>query len=182
MNSKKSLIFWICFYTLEFTGALLLILLQRESWIFNGFSAFPLAYLIVCVFLAWYLPTIWNFRRSEDASIRWRLWHTSTDFDERQARMYGMAAERSGTWKDPMWSFMSRICLALVPMFLLFVFFCSVELKIASFAFGMLIYCAMMLFWYFLLEESNKEEKALRKQRRNELEEQKKREELGKWK
>ena len=115
--------------------------------------------------------------------IRDRLWRgPTTDFDERQARMYGMAAERSGTWKDPMWSFMSRICLALVPMFLLFVFFCSVEIKIASFAFGMLIYCAMMLVWYFLLEESNKEEKALRKQRRNELEEQKKREELGKWK
>ena len=181
MKIKKSLSLWILFYVLEFTGALLIILLNREDWIFNSFSAFPLCYLIVFAFLIWYLTSIWNYRRSEETWNRDRLWYCK-NFDERAARMRSIARERNGTWQDPMWSFMSRVCAALLPMYLLFIFFGIKPLKIASFVFGALIYALLIMFWGVVLSGELKEAKAHRQKRQKELEEQQKREELGKWK
>ncbi len=181
MKAKKALILWLCFYALELTGTLLIIFLNREDWIFNGFSAFPIFYALVCAFLVWYLPSIWNYRRDEEWWIVHHLFYRK-HFDERQARMSGIAKERNGTWKDPLRSFGSRVCLALIPFFLIFVFFFPFEPKIASFAFGMMIYALAQIFWLVALSGELKEAKAHRRKRQKELEEQQKREELGKWK
>ena len=181
MKNKRSLVFWVVLYVLEFVGALAIILFNREDWIFNAWSAFPLFYLLAFAFLIWYLPSIWNYRRSEDAWTFDRLWHCR-NFDERAAYMRSIARERDGTWEDPMWSFMSRVCAALLPMYLLFIFFGIRPLKIASFVFGVLIYISLMLFWCVVLSGELKEAKEHRRKRQKELEEQQKREELGKWK
>ena len=181
MKSKKALILWLCAYGVELVGALLLIFLRRAHWSFNAWSAFPLCYMIVCAFLVWYLPSIWNYRREEDARISDHLWNRK-NFDERQARWDGIARERDGTWQDPMWTFMSRVCGAMIPMLLPFLFFGSFEIKIASFAFGMIFYVLMMLVWFFFLSGDLKEDKKHQEKVKKELAEQRKREELGKWK
>ena len=181
MKIKKSTILWILFYVLEFTGALLIILLNREDWIFNAWSAVPLFYLLAFAFLIWYLPSIWNYRRSEEAWIFDRLWHYR-NFDERAAYMRSIARERDGTWEEPMWTFMSRVCAALLPMYLLFIFFGIRPLKIASFVFGALIFAFLIMFWCVVLSGELQAAKAHRAKRKKELEEQRKREELGRWK
>ena len=179
---KKSLIIWLCFYILEYTGALAIILANRENWIFNSYSAFPIFYALVCAFLVWYLPSVWNYRRAEDRRILDHLLWRSKNFDERQARIEGISMERNDSWKDPIWTFMSHVCIALIPFFLIFVFFFNLGFKASSCGIGMLIY-SFLGFLYLIFGDGGVEKsKQYRQKRQKELEEQQKREELGKWK
>ena len=182
---KKSLIIWLCVYALELAGVLTIILKNRERWLFNDYSAFPIFYILVCIFLAFYLPSFHNARREHNRLQRWCRWHIShyDYYDNHSSEINFVERVRRGEWQDPFWLFMGRACIALIPFFLLFVFFFDLGPKAASFGFAMLIYSLSGWLYLVLAPADWKEhEKELRQKRQKELEEQKKREELGKWK
>jgi hypothetical protein len=170
---------------LELAGVLTIILKNRERWLFNDYSAFPIFYILVCIFFAFYLPSFHNAKREHNRLQRWCRWHIShyDYYDNHHSEIHFVERVRRGEWLDPWWSFMSRVCIALIPFFLLFVFFFDLGPKAASFGFAMLIYS--LSGWLYLVlapADWKEQEKELRQKRQKELEEQQKREELGKWK
>ncbi len=182
---KKSLIIWLCIYALEIAGVLTVILKNRERWLFNDYSAFPIFYILVCIFLAFYLPSFHNARREHNRLQRWCRWHIShyDYYDNHFSEINFVERVRRGEWQDPFWLFMGRACIALIAFFLLFVFFFDLGSKAASFGFAMLIYSLSGWLYLVLAPADWKEyEKELRQKQQKELEEQQKREELGKWK
>jgi hypothetical protein len=170
---------------LEIAGVLTIILKNRERWLFNDYSAFPIFYILVCIFLAFYLPSFHNAKRAHNRLQRDLRWHIShyDYYDNHFSEIHFVERARNGEWLDPWWPFMSRVCIALIPFFLLFVFFFDLGPKAASFGFAMLIYSLSGWLYLVLAPADWKEyEKELRQKQKKELEEQKKREELGKWK
>ncbi len=184
MKSKRSLIIWLCVYALELAGVLTIILKNRERWLFNDYSAFPIFYILVCIFLAFYLPSFHNAKRAHDrlqSDLRWYISHYDY-YDNHFSEIHFVERARNGEWLDPWWPFMSRVCIALIPFFLLFVFFFDLGPKAASFCFAAMIYSLLFCLYLFFGTGELKKAKEHRQKRQNELEEQKKREELGKWK
>ena len=181
MKSKRSLIIWLCVYALELAGVLTIILKNRERWLFNDYSAFPIFYILVCIFLAFYLPSFHNVRREHNRFLQYMRWNFK-HFDDHDYEIDFVERVRRGEWLDPWWSFMSRVCIALIPFFMLFVFFFDFGPKAASFGFALMIYALMMILYLLFGSGELKEAKEHRQKRQKELEEQKRREELGKWK
>ena len=63
MKFKKTWIFWICYYGVAIVANVLAAVLLREKWNFNGWSAFPIVYIAVLVFLSWYYPSKLHYKR-----------------------------------------------------------------------------------------------------------------------
>ncbi len=181
MKFKKSWIFWVCYYGVAITANVLAAVLLRDKWNFNGWSVFPIAYILILVFLVWYFPSIWNHRRSEDQSALYQRWRFK-DFDELSFRMRAMSAERNGSWQDPQWIFMKKIALACIPLYPPFIFFFGNTAKLLSFLIATAIHWGSFGIWMFFLESDGKAAKKRREDQARELKEQKEREELGKWK
>ena len=181
---KKSLIIWLCVYALELAGVLTIILKNRERWLFNDYSAFPIFYILVCLFFVFYLPSFHNAKREHNRLMRLCRWHIKhfDYYDNHFSEIHFVERVRNGEWLNPICPFMSRVCIALIPFLLLFVFFFDLGPKAASFGFALMIYALMELLYLFFGTGELKEAKEHRQKRQKELEEQQKREELGKWK
>ncbi len=181
MKFKKIWILWICYYSAAIIGTVLAAVLLRDRWNFNAWSAFPIAYIVILAFLVWYFPSVWNHRRSEDQSALYQRWRFK-DFDELSFRMEAISAERNGIWQDPQWIFMSKVSLACIPIYLVFLFFFGNTAKVASFIIAIAIHWIGLGVWMFFGEGDGKAAKKRREDQARELKEQKEREELGKWK
>ena len=77
---------------------------------------------------------------------------------------------------------MSKVSLACIPIYLVFLFFFGNTAKVASFIIAIAIHWIGLGVWMFFGEGDGKAAKKRREDQARELKEQKEREELGRWK
>ncbi len=179
MKLKKRLFFLLCYYAL-FTIALTVIAcLLKDHLQFNGWSAFPIAYIILSILGVLYIET-----DAYEEMMKWdRFYHirkykkiTVSEFEERWESQKDPEIDK---FETGVFHFGTLLALSLYFPFILFG---NYLYKIFCFFIVSLIFFAPMGSWLLFFSPSHKKFKAERQRRKRELEEQKKREELGKWK
>ena len=176
MKLKKSWIFWICYYGIAIMGNVLAAVLLRDKWNFNGWSAFPIGYIALCLFFIVVSPS--NFFDS------WLCNHYIAKLSMLDMDTFDEYAYLKG-WNDNYETrhahdlVVARIFAVALPPLLMFVLFFNLTAKILS---GFFPLAAIIYMGYIEFHEMYLELKKEREQTEQALKEQKQREELGKWK
>ena len=143
MKFKKSWIFWICYYGVAITANVLAAILLRDKWNFNGWSAFPIAYIVILSYQGFYLPTErylqnrYNYHRTRFSDLN--KYPDFEQFDRRWKKNWENEKKA-----NRLASFLSFLC---VPFYFIFVFFFSKTLKILS----VIPLFFVLLFWAFVV-------------------------------
>ncbi len=180
MKFKKTWIFWICYYSAAIIGNVLAAVLLRDKWTFNGFSAFPIMYILFSFFWVWYFPSKHHANLCLNHDVRY-LRSRDKYFDEEKWRAKCEAREQQeNTQKKTKIGnkAITHTILFLTPFFGMYICFFSNLAKILSFVFPTIFLLIVMLVLLILFNDTPK----FKKQREKELKEQQEREELGKWK
>ncbi len=179
MKLKKPHIFLICYYAAFAVALTVMAILLKDQLQFNGWSTFPICYILAFILWMWYCQTdtckerlywdgYWRQRRYKKISI--------SDYDKEVESRRNPEREKAD---DRLRLFISFLG---IPLFTPFVFFGNYLYKIFSFLIVLAPYFTIVICWLLFTDPENKEIKAEREKRKQELKEQQQREELGKWK
>ena len=176
MKFKKSWIFWICYYGVAITANVLAAILLRDKWNFNGWSAFPIVYLLVAYGWIWYFRSKLYEDRCEEYYLFFKRFYRKDfnevkyheDVDRQQKEQKRKAADNKA---------FTIIVLLCAPILSIFILFFSTAAKALSFLVAGVPFLLGILIWLISQNDASN----LNKQREEELKEQREREELGKW-
>ena len=173
MKFKKSWICWICYYgVVIFADAFLLILFSSNLSI-SLYSLFPIGYILLSLYLAWYYPSRFRIKYGQLASIKKRIKYSK----EGGLEILPPPPDEAYWREDD--KFASKIFLSAIPILFPFIYFFSMGAKILSGLFLLLPYVATTIYCIVTLK---KESDAHQKKVNAELKMQIKNEEMGKWK
>ena len=170
------MLFYYAFFTIALTVVACLL---KDHLRFNGWSAFPIAYIILSVLWVLYTETdAYEETMKRDCFYITRKYEkvTVSEFEERWESRKDPVTDKIET---SVFHFTTVIFLSL---YLPFILFGDYWHKILCFFVVSIIALGTLGVWLLFFSPSHKKTKAERLQRKRELEEQKKREELGKWK
>lgn len=179
MKLKKRFVF-LLFYYAFFTIALTIIsCLLKDHLQFNGWSAFPITYIILSI--------LWILYTETDACEERLKWDSFYRARKHQKITVSEFEEEWESRKDPETDKLETGVfhfgtLLAISLFIPFILFGNYWYKIFCFFAVFFIGFIPIGIWLFFFSPSHKKFKAEKQQRKRELEEQKKREELGKWK
>ncbi len=173
MKFKKSWIFWICYYSVAIIGNVLLLILFSSNLSISAYSLFPIGYILLSLYLAWYYPSQFRIKFDQITSIEMRI-----KYNKEEGIVVSPPPKKEEYWREDD-KFASKIFLACIPILFPFIFFLSIGAKIISGLFLLFPYAATTI---YCIVKIKKEIDTHQKKLTADLEAQNKKEELGKWK
>ncbi len=173
MKLKKSHIFFIFYYATAMIGTALAALFLRDHLIFNDWSAFPIAYILLSAYLAWFYPSRFRIKYDQMTSVKMRV-----KYEKGSGIVVNSPPKEEDYWREDD-KFASKIFLACIPVILPFIFFFPLGAKISSGLFLLIPYAATTIYCIVVIK---KEIDTHNDKLQQQLNEQQKQEELGKWK
>lgn len=173
MKLKKSHIFFICYYAAAITGTVLAVVLCKDRLQFNSWSAFPIVYILISVYLSWFYPSRFRIKYDQITSIKMRVKYKKGD-----GLVVAPPRKEEDYWREDD-KFASKIFLACIPVILPFIFFFPLGAKISSGLFLLIPYAATTIYCIVVIK---KEIDTHNVKLQQQLKDQQEQEELGKWK
>ena len=173
MKLKKSYIFFISYYAAAILGTVLAAVLLRERVNFSAWSAFPIAYILLSTYLAWFYPSRFRIKYDQITSIKMRV-----KYEKENGIVVAPPPDEEDYWREDD-KFASKIFLACIPVILPFIFFFPFGAKIFSGLFLLIPYAATSVYCVVVVKKEIDTHNANLQQQ---LKSQQEREELGKWK
>ncbi len=173
MKLKKSHIFFICYYAAAIIGTVLAATLLRDKWNFNAWSGFPIAYIVISIYLSWFYPSRFRIKFDQITSIKMRV-----KYEKGDGIVVSPPPNEEDYWREDD-KFASNIFLACIPLFFPFIFFLPFGAKIFSGIFLLIPYAATTIYCIVVIKKEIDTHNAKIEQQ---LKDQQEQEELGKWK
>ncbi len=173
MKLKKLHIFFICYYAAAIIGNVLAAVLLRDRLNFSAWSAFPIAYILISIYLSWFYPSRFRIKIRQIKSIEMRV-----KYEKGNGIVVSPPPNEEDYWREDD-KFASKIFLACIPPFFPFIFFLPFGAKILSGLFLLIPYAATTIYCIVFIKKQTEAHNAKLQQQRKD---QQKQEELGKWK
>ena len=172
MKLKKWHIFFICCYIVAIIFTALAAIFLRDQLNFNAWSAIPIAYILLCAYLAWFYPSRFRIKYDQITSIKMRV-----KYEKENGLVVAPPPKEDAYWREDD-QFASQIFLSCIPLFFPFIVFFPFGAKIFS---GMFLFVPYVATTFYCVIVIKKEIDTHNAKLQQQLNEQQKQEELGKF-